>query len=87
MGNETISARVDLNDYANRVLGVLKAKYRLKDKSEAINKFVELYGEEVVEREANEKYVKEMIRGVNAHFKKYGHKNMSFEELYALCEV
>lgn len=84
---EQISARVELSPYANRVLAVLKAKYGLKDKSEALNKFAELYGDEVVEKNAKEEYVKEMIEGVNAHFKKYGRKSMSIEELDKLCEV
>lgn len=87
MKNEQISARVELNPYTNRVLAVLKAKYGLKDKSEAINKFTELYGEEIVEKEANEEYIKNMMAGVNEHFKKYGYKGMSFEELDELCEV
>ena len=37
-----VDARVELNKYSNRVLSVVKAKYDLKDKSQAINKFVEL---------------------------------------------
>lgn len=87
MESDTISARIELNSYANKVLAVLKAKYGLKDKSEAINKFAELYGNELVEKEANEEYVKKMIEGVNEHIEKYGHRTMSFEELDALCEV
>ena len=87
MEEQKISARVELNPYVNRVLAVLKAKYGLRDKSEAINKFVELYGDEIVEKEANEEYIKEMIAGVNEHIKKYGFKTMSFDELDALCEV
>ena len=87
MENETKSARVEIGEYTNKVLAVIKAKYGLKDKSEAINKFAELYGDEIVEREAKDEYIKEMIKGVNEHFKKHGHKNMSIEELDALCEV
>ena len=33
-----VDARVELNKYSNRVLSVVKAKYDLKDKSQAINK-------------------------------------------------
>lgn len=87
MEQKLISARVELDSYTNKVLAMLKAKYGLKDKSEAINKFAELYGEDIVEKEAKEEYIKEMILGVNEHIKKYGHKTMSFEELDALCEV
>ena len=87
MENETKSARVELEEYTNKVLAVIKAKYGLKDKSDAINKFAELYGDDIVEKEAKEEYVKEMIEGVNKHFKKYGRRNMSIDELDALCEV
>lgn len=87
MEQEKISARIEITPYTRKVLAVLKAKYGLKDKSEAINKFAEMYGEEIVEKEANEGYVKDMISGVKEHFKKHGHKTMSLEELDALCEV
>ena len=39
-----ISARITLTEYSNRVLNLVKAKYGLKNKSEAINKFIEIYG-------------------------------------------
>jgi hypothetical protein len=58
--SEVISARVGLTDYSNRVLGVIKAKYNLKDKSEALNKFIDLYGSGEVEPELKEDYVKKM---------------------------
>lgn len=87
MGNAQISARVELSPYANKILAVLKAKYGLKDKSEAINKFAELYGDDIVERDAKEEYVKKMINGVNEYFKKHGHKSMNSEELDKLFEV
>jgi len=87
MESDTISARIELNSYANKVLAVLKAKYGLKDKSEAINKFAELYGNELVEKEANEEYIKKMIEGVNEHIEKYKDRRMTSEELDALFEV
>ena len=87
MVKKMITARVGLDEYANRVLGVLKAKYGLKDKSEAINKFVELYGDEVVEKEVKEKYVKHILELTNKYFEKYKAKKMSLKELDALCEA
>ena len=53
-----VYARVSLNNYVNRVLNVIKAKFDLHDKSEAINKFVEMYGDEFVEKEASDDYLK-----------------------------
>jgi len=87
MENQTISARVELNDYANRVLGIIKLKYGLRDKSEALNKFIELYGQDVLEREVTEEYVKKIIEISNKHFKKYGYKKMSLQELDKLSGV
>ncbi|MEK6894803.1 MAG: antitoxin [Nanoarchaeota archaeon] len=87
MKGKNISARIEVSEYSNKVLAVVKAKYGLKDKSEAINKFVELYGDEIVEKQASDKYIKEMLNGVKEHFKKYGYKSMSLKELDTLCEV
>jgi len=87
MEQETISARVELSSYANRVLAVLKAKYGLRDKSEAINKFVEIYGDELVEKEANEEYIKRIIEIANRYLERHKGRRMSFEELDRLCEV
>ena len=81
MENQTVSARIELGEYANRVLGIIKIKYGLKDKSEALNKFIEIYGEDILEKEADEEYAKKVISISNNHFKKYGHKKMSLKEL------
>ena len=83
---ETVSARVNISPYVNKVLGIIKLKYDLKDKSEALNKFVELYGEEVVEKEVSDDYMKKIIELTNNHYKKYGARKMSLEELDALLE-
>ncbi|MEK6897544.1 MAG: antitoxin [Nanoarchaeota archaeon] len=81
MAEESVSARVELGEYANRVLGIIKIKYGLKDKSEALNKFIELYGDDILEKDATEEYVKKVIEISNKHFKKYGYKKMSLQEL------
>ena len=86
MTDEMISARVELNDYANRVLGVIKIKFGLRDKSEALNKFIEIYGDEVIEKEADDNYIKKVIAISNNHFKKYGRRKMTLQELNNLCE-
>jgi hypothetical protein len=87
MENQTISARIELREYSNKVLGIIKIKYGLKDKSEAINKFIELYGNDILELEASEEYTKKVVDLSNKHFKKYGLKKMSTQELDKLCEV
>ncbi len=87
MTNKTISARMELDDYTNKVLGVIKIKFGLKDKSEALNKFIELYGDEVIEKEATEEYVKKLVELTKKHYQKYSNKKMTLQELDTLCEV
>jgi len=82
-----ISARVELDNYANKVLGIIKIKFGLKDKSEALNKFIELYGEDIMEKQANEEYIKKVIGITKKHFEKYANKKMTLQELDKLCEV
>lgn len=82
-----VLARLNLNGYTNRVMNVIRAKFDLKDKSEALNKFVELYGDDVVEKEANDKYIKKLLEIEEKHLKKYGYKKMSMEQLDKLCEA
>jgi hypothetical protein len=80
-----VSAQLNLDDYANRVLMVIKAKFGLKNKSEALNKFAEMYGDDVVEKEANDEYVKKVLWIEERHLKKYGNRKMTLKELDALC--
>ena len=82
-----VFARLNLNEYANKVLNVIKAKFNLKDKSEALNKFAEMYGEEIVEKEANDEYVKKIIEIDARHIKRYGNRKMTIKELDRICEV
>lgn len=82
-----ISARLDLTEYTNKVLNMIKVKFDLKDKSEALNRFVNMFGEEVVEKEAKDEYIKELIEIDKNHMKKYGNKKMTLKELDKLCEV
>ena len=82
-----ISARVELDDYTNKVLGIIKIKFGLRDKSEALNKFIELYGDDIMEKEASEEYVKKIINLVKKHFEKYDNKKMTLQELDKLCEI
>ena len=86
MEQNMISARVNLNPYVNKILGIVKLKYDLRDKSEAINKFVEMHGEEIVERDASSEYAKKVMRIADKHFKNYGNRKMSKKELDILFD-
>ncbi|RLE43941.1 antitoxin [Candidatus Woesearchaeota archaeon] len=83
----TVNLRAKISEYANRVLGVIKEKYGLKDKSEAIDKFAEMFGQEFVEPEMKEKAVKDLIHVCEEHFKKHKNRRMSLKELDKLCEI
>jgi hypothetical protein len=67
-----VKAIININENTNRLLNILKAKYGLKDKSEAIDKMAEEYEEEILEPELRPEYV-EKIRKIEKHgkFKKY----------------
>ena len=76
-----VDARVSLSKYSNRVLAVVKAKYDLNDKSQALNKFIETYGENELEPEVKESYVKKLLEIEEEHFKKYGYRHTSLKGL------
>ena len=81
----TITMNVKTKEYTNRVLGVIKEKYGLKDKGEALDKFAEMYGDEFADREVREEVIKEMLEECDKHIKKYGFRGMTnkqFEELF-----
>ena len=84
---KVVSARVELNDYTNRVIGIIKLKFGLKDKSEALNKFIELYGDDIMEKEATEDNLKKIISITKRHLEKHKDKKMTLQELDNLCEV
>ena len=77
-----VQARINLNRYSNKVLAVIKAKYELKDKSQAINKFIERHGPEEVERKVKEEYLKKILKMEKEYYKRHGYnKRTSVEEL------
>ncbi len=67
-----VKAIININENTNRLLNILKAKYGLKDKSEAIDKMAKEYEERVLEPELRPEYV-EKIRKIekDGKFKKY----------------
>jgi hypothetical protein len=79
-----VTMNVKVRDYTSRVLGVIKEKYGLRDKGEALDKFAELFGDDYVEKQASDEYVKKILKIEEEHFKKYGHRKMSDKELDAL---
>lgn len=83
---KTVMMNVKVKDYTSRVIGVVKEKYGLKDKSQALDKFAELCGDEFVEREVKDEVIRELIESCERHIKKYGFRKMSQSELDKLFE-
>ena len=83
---KTVTMNVKVKDYTNRVVGVVKEKYGLKDKAEALDKFADLYGEDFVDKEVRDDVIKEVIASCARHFKKYGYNGMTLKELDQLTQ-
>ncbi|MFH0861579.1 MAG: DUF2683 family protein [Candidatus Altiarchaeota archaeon] len=69
---------INIDDHVNRILNIVKAKYGLKDKSQAINLVVNEYEENFLEPELRPEYI-EKIRKIEASGKFKSYK--SLEEL------
>lgn len=70
-GEFMINARVQLDPETNRIINMFKAKYDLKDKSEAINKFVLTHSklDEYDNLEVKDEYIYKMEEGVSKFLK------------------
>lgn len=81
-------ARLNLDEYTTRVLDVVKGKYGLKNREDALNKFVKEYGGDFVEPSVNEEYLKELDFKLEEHKKKYPNGNtMTLKELDELLGI
>jgi len=57
------TAIVKISDEANWVLNIVKAKYDFRDKSQALNRLIDEYAQQVLEPQLRPEYVKK-IQGV-----------------------
>jgi hypothetical protein len=55
-----VQAIINIDENTNRILNILKAKYGLKDKSQAIDIMAQQYEKELLEPELRPEYVKKM---------------------------
>ena len=55
-----VQAIINIDERANRVLNIVKAKYGLKDKSQAIEAMAQQYEEKVLEPELRPEYVQKI---------------------------
>lgn len=82
-----VSFRAEINEYTNRVLGVIKEKYGLDNKSQALDKFADLFGEDFIDKEIKEECIREVIAIAKRHEKKHPNRRMTLDELDKLCGV
>ena len=83
----TVNVNLTVDDYTSRMLGIIKEKFSLKDKGQALVKFAHLYGDEFAEPEIKEEAAKRIMTIHNNHMKKYGYRAMTDKELKELFEV
>jgi len=57
-----VQAIIRISDESNQVLNIVKAKYGLKDKSEAIDLMAKHYQETLLEPELRPAYVKQALK-------------------------
>ena len=57
-----VKAIIDINDETNYVLNLIKAKYSLQDKSEAIDKIAEEYAHEKLGQKVKPSYLRKLKR-------------------------
>lgn len=55
-----VQAIININEQTNRVLNIVKAKYGLKDKSQAINLAIAQYEQEILEPELRPEYIEKL---------------------------
>ena len=57
-----VQAMIDISENTNQVLNIVKARFNLKDKSEAIEKVVLDYGEDILEPELRPEFIQKIKR-------------------------
>ncbi len=65
-----VQAVVKLSEHSNRILNIVKAKYGLRDKSEAIEKITTEYEQEILEPELRPEFISSVKEAQKGKFKK-----------------
>jgi hypothetical protein len=55
-----VQAMIDIPEEANQILNIIKARYNLKTKSEAIAKIVTEWGKDILEPELRPEYIEKL---------------------------
>ena len=75
---------MEMDDYTARVLDVIKGKFGLKNRSEALKKLALEAGNDYIELAPNEMVLKELDSIYEHHKKKHGNRTMNDKELRKL---
>lgn len=62
LGDNMVQAVISISKHTNQILNIVKAKYDLKTKSDAIDVVTQLYEEEIMEPELRPEFVKKMLK-------------------------
>jgi len=57
-----VQAMIDISEEANHILNIIKARYNLKTKSEAISKIVVECGANIIEPELRPEYLEKLLK-------------------------
>ena len=77
-----VQSIVNLGEHEDRILTIVKGKYGLKNKSDAVNLIIEKFGEEMLEPELRPEYKKELLKTDKGKFTKFN----SIQELRRVLE-
>ena len=64
-------AIINLGEHEDRLLTIVRGKFGLKNKSEAVNFVIDQYGDELLEPELRPEYKEELLRIDKGKFKKF----------------
>ena len=79
-----IQSRLELDEYTARVLDVIKGKFGLKNRSEALHKLAFESGNDYLEPVPNEMVLKELDAMYESHMKKHPNRQMTDAQLKKL---
>jgi len=82
-----IEARFKLDEYTVRVLDVIKGKFGLKNRNDALKRLALEVGETYVEFSPSETVLRELDETYGTHKKKHKSRKMSDSELKRLLNV
>jgi len=66
-----VQAIVNLGVHEDRLLTIVRGKFGLKNKSEAVNFVIDKYGEELLEPELRPEYKEELLKIDKGKFKRF----------------